>query len=181
MATTLDRLGIVKRLPINGIGAEIGVWQGDFSAMLLEIASPKELHLVDPWEFVGQFPMRWYGGRIAKTQRDMDDIYAGVSARFSSDVRVKIRRLRSIDAAGNFPDGYFDWVYIDGDHSYSAATNDLFAWSTKVKPGGILCGDDLYWRDESHHLSVSSAVADFARETNRSYEIIVPDQFKFVM
>jgi predicted O-methyltransferase YrrM len=121
----------------------------------------------------------WWG--IAKNQHDMDDIYAGVSARFSSDARVKIKRLRSIDAASTFQDAYFDWVYIDGDHSYSAVMNDLFAWSTKVKPGGILCGDDLYWRDESRRPSVSSAVADFAREINRLYDIILPDQFMFVM
>jgi cephalosporin hydroxylase len=60
-----------------------------------------------------------------------------------------------------FQDGYFDWVYIDGDHSYEAVLNDLKAWYPKVKPGGYLALDDLDWTDESGERSVEAAVATF--------------------
>jgi hypothetical protein len=36
-------------LPKGGIGAEIGVFTGLFSTVLLEIARPKKIYFVDPW------------------------------------------------------------------------------------------------------------------------------------
>jgi len=37
-----------------------------------------------------------------------------------------------------FPDGYFDWIYIDADHSYSAMSNDAAVCASKLRPGGFL-------------------------------------------
>ena len=48
----------------------------------------------------------------------------------------------SLQAAECFADGYFDLVYIDGDHRYEAVLADLRAWYPKVAAGGILAGDD---------------------------------------
>ncbi len=46
-------------------------------------------------------------------------------------------------ALGQFPDGFFDFIYIDGDHEYSAVREDCFMAFDKVRPGGYICGDDL--------------------------------------
>ena len=46
--------------------------------------------------------------------------------------------------AERFPDGYFDLIFIDGDHSYAGVIADLKAWKSKVRSGGILCGHDCY-------------------------------------
>lgn len=45
---------------------------------------------------------------------------------------------------------YFDWVYIDADHSYASVLEDLQHWYPQVKKGGFLCGDDYGW---SHPLT----------------------------
>lgn len=37
----------------------------------------------------------------------------------------------------------FDLVYVDGDHTFSAVLEDLIQARELVRPGGILCGDDL--------------------------------------
>lgn len=41
-----------------------------------------------------------------------------------------------------FSDSYFDFVYIDGDHSYAGAKADLRNYYAKVKRGGVIAGHD---------------------------------------
>jgi len=40
---------LLKYFPKGGVGVEIGVAQGDYSAEILQSAQPGELHLIDPW------------------------------------------------------------------------------------------------------------------------------------
>ena len=42
----------------------------------------------------------------------------------------------------NFPKNFFDFVYIDGDHSYKGAKSDLRNYYPKVKRGGVIAGHD---------------------------------------
>ena len=56
--------------------------------------------------------------------------------------------------------------YIDGDHSYEAVTRDIATYRAKVKPNGVLAGDDYglqggWWND-----GVTRAVDEFIRQTD---------------
>jgi len=157
----IGRLYALLRAPRHGVCAEIGVWQGGFSARIVQLRNPRELHLIDPWQFDPRLPDRMYGGSVAKNQADMDAIMAAVVRRFADVPAVKVHRHKSLDAAKLFPDGYFDWVYIDGDHSYEAVLADLEAWLPKVKPGGAMALDDYIWRDETGSASVKAAADSF--------------------
>ena len=42
------RAALLRRLPARSTGAEIGVWKGDFSALILDTVRPARLYLVDP-------------------------------------------------------------------------------------------------------------------------------------
>lgn len=55
---------------------------------------------------------------------------------------VRLMRMKSVEAASVFDDGYFDFVYIDADHGYQSVREDIEAWWPKVKKYGILAGDD---------------------------------------
>ena len=154
---------VIEQIPPGAVCAEVGSWKGDFAARILTLAAPAELHLVDPWYFDANFPARWYGGAGAKSQADMDAIHEGVRQRFAAHPEVRIHRLTSVAGRAQFADGTFDWVYIDGDHSYDAVTQDILAWLPKITPGGQLACDDYFWRDEAGRLSVKDAVDDFMR------------------
>lgn len=52
-------------------------------------------------------------------------------------------RGKSCDLMKMFSPGYFDTVYVDGDHTYQACHQDILDGMKLVKEGGILCGDDL--------------------------------------
>lgn len=151
-------LSFVPRLAVC---AEIGVWQGDFSEQVIGLCHPSEFHLIDPWQFNSKYPSRWYGGDIAKNQEDMDNIKDFVCQRFAGNSAVKVHRAKSIEAAVEFPMGYFDWIYIDGDHSQGAVLSDLEAWHLKLKSRGIIALDDYDWQDEQGGYSIRNAVDTF--------------------
>jgi hypothetical protein len=157
----------------GAICAEIGVWKGDFSAQILRAEKSIELHLIDPWAFDPRFPQRWYGGAIARNQADMDKVHDSVVSRFRKFSNVKIKRLHSLEAASLYAVGSLDWVYIDGDHSASAVEKDIRAWFSKIRPGGVLVGDDYDWSDESGARSVQAGVESACRALN-----VVPERIE---
>lgn len=152
------RVRLLDYLAKGGAVAEIGVWKGDFSAVLLEKLEPSVLHLIDPWLFQPQFPKRLYGGLAARDQAAMDRLHRSVVARFVNRPEVHIHRQTSVDAMHALPDASLDIVFVDGDHSFEAVLQDLVLAHRKVKPGGYICGDDWGWKDEQGRTSVREAV-----------------------
>jgi hypothetical protein len=164
-AGALDRDFLFALLPAGSVGAEIGVHEGDFSRRILRLARPRRLHLVDPWRYESAEPYArsLYGGRLGGDQAHMDRRYDAVRRRFRAEVasgQVEILRQRSDEACARFVDGYFDWVYVDGDHHYEQVLRDLELYARPLKPDGLLTGDDYggggWWGD-----GVTRAVDDF--------------------
>lgn len=161
------RLYVLKRMPKGAVCAEIGVWKGDFSRSILEVTEPKELHLVDPWTFQDEYPDRMYGGKVAKSQRDMDAIYESVRSRFSSEDAVRLHRGSSREVMKKFDSEMFDWIYVDGNHYYDHVLEDLRMSYEKLKPGGVIVGDDYKWGKDLQY-PVMRAVARFMDECEKA-------------
>ena len=124
-----DRETLLKHLPEGGTVAEIGVNEGDFSSLILEITKPQKLVLIDVWG-----TKRYHGGLFEKVKhRFGDQLNSG---------QVEIMRDLSFDAIVKCPDQYFDWVYVDTDHSYPTTKRELELLRTKMKSGGIIAGHD---------------------------------------
>ena len=148
---------VLRRFAKNSVGAEIGVWKGGFSEQILSVVKPKRLHLIDPWAYQNgeEFSHALYGGVQGEDQRRMDGVYRSVVDRFGWFIThevVEINRGKSSEVLAQFPDGYFDWVYVDGDHRYEAVLLDLELAHRKLKPNGIVAGDDYtnvnaWWKD----------------------------------
>jgi hypothetical protein len=128
--------------PPGGVGAEVGVKRGNNARAMFAATVPSKLHLIDPW---GKDTDHAYSAHEA--QATMQGYYEAVakwSALPENGGRIEVVRDYSTVAATRFPEGYFDWVYIDGLHDYENVYADLSAFLPKIKPGGFLFGDD-YW------------------------------------
>ena len=56
----------------------------------------------------------------------------------------------SQNACKCFENNFFDWVYIDANHTYDAIFNDINNWWPLIKNNGYICGHDYftdYWVD----------------------------------
>jgi hypothetical protein len=171
------RFKLLKKMPKLAICAEIGVWKGTFSKHILRTTKPKKLHLIDPWVFQSEYPERLYGGIAAKSQADMDQIYQSVKSQFDTLPNVLIHRGYSEKVLQEFIDGYFDWLYIDGNHYYEHIRKDLQLAFLKVKPEGFITGDDYSWGGVEG-FPVKQAIQDFITEKKIENNLeIVGSQF----
>jgi hypothetical protein len=123
------RDALLDVMPKQAVAAEIGVSRGDFTAQILERCDVQRLHLVDAWE----------GTRYAG---DLDVVLGRFAQAIAKGV-VEIDRGLSETVLAAFPDAYFDWVYIDSDHSYEVTVRELDICRRKVKPGGMIAGHDF--------------------------------------
>lgn len=168
---------IIHHLPKGGVGMEIGVWKGEFSAKLLAGTRPRLLHLVDPWKVAEdpQHKIAMYGAARV-TQAEMDVIHEQVAKRFSANPEVKLHRATSTGVLGGMADESLDYVYVDGDHSYEGALADLRAALPKIKTGGFICGDDYalgnWWAD-----GVVRALHEFLAGGGVIIELLIGTQF----
>jgi len=119
--------------------AEVGSWLGH-SAIALAQHSAGVVYCIDHWQgsdsgtgLVDE-PLKLYQSFLSNVQS------AGVLHRI-----VPIFKS-SADAAPLFRDRSLDLLFIDGSHFYEAVIQDLKLWVPKVKPGGLVCGDD-YWEE----------------------------------
>ncbi len=152
-----NRRFLLDMLPKNSIGVEIGVAIGNFSSAILQVVEPRRLYLVDPWEHDASSDAanRFYGG--GKGQDGMNLVAKFVANRFADKKNVEIRRKRSDEFLVETTPNFFDWIYIDGDHTFGPCLADILLSIRKVKLGGIICGDDWDWGAE-HGLPVNLAV-----------------------
>ena len=150
-----DREELLKQLPKQGMVAEIGVNEGDFSEKIISICQPKKLVLIDVWA-----SRRYHGGLFDK-----------VKARFAHQIQnqqIEIIRDLSFGAIAQCPDQYFDWVYLDTDHTYNTTRRELELLRSKMKPGGIIAGHDYImgnW-NAGYRYGVVEAVREFCLKYN---------------
>jgi Methyltransferase domain len=133
-----SRYDLVTNLPRRGRIAEVGTYRGEFARHILSACDPAELHLID---------------------LDVSRLDPAVA----DDSRVAVHRGFSHAMLAQFPDNHFDWIYIDGDHSYQGASRDTGIAAAKVKPGGYLVFNDFAHADPYlGAYGVHRAVVEFA-------------------
>ncbi len=153
---------LFNSLDLLGHGVEIGVQAGEFSKTIRTSWKGKFLHLVDRWKYNPN-----YNDIANLSDEEQKKLYLKVVELFADDPSVMIHRMDSLVASQSFPDNYFDWIYIDADHSYAGCKSDLNAWYPKLKPGGIFAGHDfLDGNYTAGEFGVKSAVEEFIKDKN---------------
>ncbi|MGA0595799.1 class I SAM-dependent methyltransferase [Enterovirga sp. CN4-39] len=140
-----NRYAILPLLPKGGRVAEVGTQEGRFADHISAECRPEELHLFD----IDFSPLT----------RRTDTELARTATLHEGDSANMLSRL---------PDDYFDWMYIDGDHSYAGVKRDVEVARTKVKPGGTLVFNDfVMWSPvECIDYGVPHAVCELALNHN---------------
>jgi hypothetical protein len=142
-------------------GAEIGVHRGEFTEKFCKMGL--KMYAIDPWiGFAGQ-------GRTQRIQANQDDNYNHVVETLSPYDCTIIRKT-SIGALGEIGDNSLDFVYIDGNHDFPHAAEDIFYWSKKVKYGGIISGHD-YFCTAPHATNIVCQVAPVVDAFVKAYNI----------
>lgn len=155
--------------------AEVGVWNGESIAYLADKLRARDGvpgYAVDLFErsyayadlpfFVQQIPT-------------IREAYESTLKRTATRHIITDVQERSDLAALSFPDAFFDFVFIDADHSYEQVRRDVLAWRAKLRPGGILSGHD-YWPEDMYAgdaYAVSRALHEIFTDDRLN---VIPDQ-----
>lgn len=146
---------------------EIGVARGSTADFTIKKLSDKIT------KYIGVDP---YKSNYDKTdtfsnynQDFMDNCYLYVNEKIK-DPRFNLIRSTSKKASFEFKDGSIDAIFIDGNHSYISVLEDIKHWSGKVKPGGLIVGDD-YLGFQGVRKAVTESFSEFQQEENTWFVI----------
>lgn len=151
----LNRYQLLDKMKKNSVVAEIGVDEGKFSQLIHKKVKPEKFHLIDMWG----------------SDRFHDGKFEAVKNYFAEEIEkdtVQIHKAMSTKAAHDFEDAYFDWIYIDTDHSYETTRDELQLYAPKMKPGGIMAGHDYNQGNwlSMYRYGVIEAVHEFCIKHN---------------
>lgn len=130
----------VQSAPDNGVFVEVGCYKGRSCVFLaVELANSGKVyehHCVDHWQGSDDFPPE---------EREAVPLSYEDFKRNMAGFPHKVHKMASVDAAATFADRSVDFVMIDASHDETSVTQDIAAWWPKVKPGGVMAGDDYQW------------------------------------
>lgn len=146
----------IKKLGDNLVGCELGVSYGfNLVYFLDELHNISKVYAIDPYSPYDDGP----GGYVDQETIDkVKDLFLQNIEIYKH--KVQFINLPSLDAHHDIPNNSLDYIFIDGDHSYKAVSNDIKFYYSKVKSGGIFAGHDYNLSD------VKQAVSEFMQQQN---------------
>lgn len=155
----------MEQIPNNSIMVEIGSWMGRSSTYVASLikSSGKNIkfYCVDTWE--GSEEHKELLEEFKKQGKTLFEEFRMNISDCELDSYINPIKMESVRAAQTFQDNTIDFVHIDASHTYEDVTKDIQAWYPKVKPGGLITGDDYGWS------GVYQAVNEFFGENNITY------------
>jgi SAM-dependent methyltransferase len=158
-----DRYSVVEALPASGCaGVELGVAGGGFSAAMVRSGRFAKFYGVD--SYTGGHSANEYKAALKAT---------GLWSNY------RLLRLTFSQAVDLFPDGFFDFIYVDGfAHSGCEGGRTLEEWYPKLKPGGTMAGDDydpdnwplVVWAVHEMAAQLKVSISVFARVAKGTYD-----------
>ena len=136
--------GAVALYPDGSHFVEVGSWRGRSTAYLaVEIANSGKNIKFDAVD-------TWRGSDEPVHQTDPAVVTDTLYEEFLTNMLpvrhiVNPVRAASLDAVNRYEDGSLDFVLIDASHYYKDVHADITAWMKKIKPGGMIAGDDYMW------------------------------------
>lgn len=151
-------------LPKGSRVAELGVFLGTFSDVILELNKPQQLYLVDPFDSF-DFTCRTLDDKNSITIKNFQHMYGWLEEKYQWWDQVELVRDLSTNFLDSMPENSLDCVYIDTIHTYEQCKNEIEK-SLRVVNGWI--GGHDYQMD-----GVRRAVDEFR---SASTQIIITDE-----
>jgi len=115
---------------------EIGSYMGESSFLFAASNAFDEIHCVEPFSGHEKF--------------NYDNVYTWdfvydefkVNTRFFNS--ITLHKDYSYNVVNKFKDGYFDFIYIDANHTYEDVKRDIELYLPKLKKRGCIGGHDYY-------------------------------------
>ena len=145
-----DRYSLIDKLGLNKDSkiCEVGVFNGDYSKEIIRRINPTELFLVD----MNETPQ--------------------LTNVIKENKCIKFFKGDSLSIMERFEDEKFDYIYIDADHTYNWAFNELNMAKKKLKKGGIIgCNDYIFY---DHYANMKYGIVEAVNEfcIKNDFEII---------
>lgn len=120
--------------------AELGVYKGDYAKnVLAECPSIEKYIMIDPWRNLSDW------NKPANKDNDTFEAFYKETMQktdFAKEKRVVLRG-KTTEVIDKIEESSLDFIYIDGDHTLKGITIDLVNFWSKMKPDGIVFGDDF--------------------------------------
>jgi hypothetical protein len=164
---------LIKQMGYKKI-CEVGVNKGDF-LLMLSLAAPDHLVGVDVWDKYDKEAYASVPHYHEVYPHDKNKIWREQVQAWAerTDLNVEIIVNLSVEAAKQFEDDYFDFVYIDATHSYEEVTKDLNAWYPKVRKGGMLAGHDYCNFIGKRHIRCKDGIDDFVKKCGKEKDLML--------
>ena len=154
---------VKERLSTPLIVAEVGVADGRNALAMLRELNIERLYLVDSYP-------NYIDGSFARNGKLQEAYYNAMFVNMQSFLsKVTMVTRDSLYASTLFKDSFFDFVYIDGFHSYVQCKKDMEAWWPKVKNGEILGGHDI---GHIEFPGVAKAVEQFSKKAGKEFRVV---------
>jgi len=165
---------LVASLPDGSQIVETGVWQGR-TAIAMALAcrgTRKKVYAVDPWQDYsenGQGVNSWLQEQGLGSLERAHQIFLRNRRRFRVEPWLEVIRAPSLEAAKAWSHGPIALVFIDGSHEAAAVRADIDAWTERLSPNGLVCGDDLPLP------SVAQAISQYLQDYYPEVSLATPD------
>jgi hypothetical protein len=153
--------------------AEVGIGYGFHAKSILQNTNIDKMFLIDPMKF---YPNDMFATDVIK-YGGFELLVKNITNHLAEhESKYTWFRQPSVSITNEqIPDGSLDAIFLDGDHSYKAVSEDLPFWFKKLRKGGWLLGDDY----QSCHPETTRAVDDFARNNNLKLEFLYKPNNKY--
>jgi predicted O-methyltransferase YrrM len=169
---------LIKIIKPTGNGIEIGVQGGNFASHILKHCNNLKLYLLDCWDNQDDSLYQDIANHDNETQvKCMIKTIRNTSNSFKN---VRIIKGYSDEFVDLFKNDFFDFIYIDANHTYEAIKHDINKWFPKIKNGGLFAGHDYFdGVNKNGVFKVKTAVDEFVKENNlKVYSTKEPNEYK---
>lgn len=126
---------------------------------------------IDPWQndaalesMIDETHKEWW------SNLNLEQIYSHCKeniTKYKVESNCQLIRDKSENVVSNFHDGSIDLLHIDGNHSEDLSYKDATLYLPKVKSGGFIFFDDIYWTEGDNYATTRKAITYLLAECEK--------------